>query len=578
MILSVGASAQITVGPVVYHRFPEVKFTAEISGYDGVEFTIEAWDWQFGGANQGYLRGQKIALTDAAKNEYTGRLVSRMPLFDNKSQARWNITNNVWITYKNQRMLVSDFTYDKVIPDGYEGREDELEEGECLMDLYRKEHGIGPNNEEIFGTASYSTFPVIRAAATTESQMPSDNIITGNYTVPKYYEHEKMGKVNVIEIGPFAFRNASWNDERPDWFKPTTITVPKEIQTIGRGGLSVNILDKYVKKITFEAGSPISVIPDEAFMSCQGLEEINIPAGVISIGGAALGGCKKLKKIIFEGATPPFLGTLNGKNFVTSTGSTPNMGQASGSLAPDCAKCIIEVPLGSALSYTQKNDLYKNFPMSSKFTMNKQSITYCSDLPFTFKQYDTSDKSWSNGSVTVYYVEPRGVKVFEGKIDVTEIAETKKIPTEADNTDTGHFGVILSGEAGQTTNIFYPNNVISDVFQVADNCLEGVLEKTPIDINPQYLYYVLTNGKFLRVKESGELNANRAFIMIEVPEGFDVNEARDLTISLPDETTGITTHEVQGEQNDAWYTLQGVQVNKPQKGIFIKNGKKYIIK
>jgi hypothetical protein len=75
MILSVGASAQITVGPVVYHRFPEVKFTAEISGYDGVEFTIEAWDWQFGGANQGFLRGQKIALTDAAKNG-TGEIQS----------------------------------------------------------------------------------------------------------------------------------------------------------------------------------------------------------------------------------------------------------------------------------------------------------------------------------------------------------------------------------------------------------------------------------------------------------------------------------------------------------------------
>ena len=64
-----------------------------------------------------------------------------------------------------------------------------------------------------------------------------------------------------------------------------------------------------------------------------------------------------------------------------------------------------------------------------------------------------------------------------------------------------------------------------------------------------------------------------------VPVGGEGSGARDLVISFPGEDpTGITAHETQGTQNDAWYTLQGIQVNQPSKGIFIKNGKKFVIK
>ena len=337
--------------------------------------------------------------------------------------------------------------------------------------------------------------------------------------------------------------------------------------------------ETYTKKITFEAGSTITEIPVEAFMSCVGLEEINIPASVTSIGYGALGGCKLLKKIVFEGATPPSLGVSdNGKyDFVTSSGSTYNIGQTAKDKPADHAKCIMEVPMGSALSYTQKDDLYKKFPMMSKFTLNKEIISYCSDLPFTFKQYNTSNKTWSDGDVKVYYVDPDDVNVKDGWIEFTEITDTKKIPTETENTETGYFGVLLKGTAGETYNIFYPNNVLTAVVS-AENCLEGVIEDTGIEINNYYLYYVISNGRFLPVKKNGTLAANKAFVMIEVPEGMNTGNARELRMSFPGETDGITTHEVQGLQNDSFYTLQGIQVKNPEKGVFIKNGKKYIIK
>jgi len=89
----------------------------------------------------------------------------------------------------------------------------------------------------------------------------------------------------------------------------------------------------------------------------------------------------------------------------------------------------------------------------------------------------------------------------------------------------------------------------------------------------------LSNGKFIPVKNSGNLSANRAYIEFE-PEEITVPivGAKELSVSLP-ENTGIANHEVErGVQNDAWYTLQGIQVENPQKGIFIKNGKKFVIK
>lgn len=45
------------------------------------------------------------------------------------------------------------------------------------------------------------------------------------------------------------------------------------------------------------------------------------------------------------------------------------------------------------------------------------------------------------------------------------------------------------------------------------------------------------------------------------------------------ETTGITTAEVSTQAEDnAWYTLQGVRVAQPTRGIYVRNGKKIIIK
>ena len=166
-----------------------------------------------------------------------------------------------------------------------------------------------------------------------------------------------------------------------------------------------------------------------------------------------------------------------------------------------------------------------------------------------------------------------------GWIKFTEITtDTMKIPSKTVDTETYNFGVLLKGTANETYNIFYPNNVLTNVVS-ANNCLEGVIEDKYIVVNDFYQYYVLSNGSFLPVTQSGTLGANKAFIMFEPDEDMSIsNNARELALYFPGETTGISNYDVQSSQNDAFYTLQGIRVKNPEKGVFIKNGKKIIIK
>lgn len=80
-------------------------------------------------------------------------------------------------------------------------------------------------------------------------------------------------------------------------------------------------------------------------------------------------------------------------------------------------------------------------------------------------------------------------------------------------------------------------------------------------------FYMLKNtlqaGKgYLSI--SGGASAKATFI------GFEETEAA--------ETTGISDYTVPSTEDDNFYNLQGVRVVRPQKGIYIKNGKKMIIK
>ena len=113
----------------------------------------------------------------------------------------------------------------------------------------------------------------------------------------------------------------------------------------------------------------------------------------------------------------------------------------------------------------------------------------------------------------------------------------------------------------------------------AEMCSEfkGVSTATQLDATNGSVYYVLKDGVFLRVANPGTVSAYNCYI--EIPAESAANAARSLSIG-GDGTTGIANVKQIVENGDeAWYTLTGVRMAQPtQKGVYIHNGKKIIIK
>ena len=116
---------------------------------------------------------------------------------------------------------------------------------------------------------------------------------------------------------------------------------------------------------------------------------------------------------------------------------------------------------------------------------------------------------------------------------------------------------------------------------VGDNDLKGVYKKTD-QANlegelPVVLNVVNEKVGFYKLAETGSLPANKAFMSYTegsstskefFEEGFELGS---------NEATGIDAIE-NGANNGAIYNLQGQKVNKAQKGVFIQNGKKVVLK
>ena len=85
--------------------------------------------------------------------------------------------------------------------------------------------------------------------------------------------------------------------------------------------------------------------------------------------------------------------------------------------------------------------------------------------------------------------------------------------------------------------------------------------------------YILQGGVFKKAT-GATLKAGKAYLKTT----FDVTaaDARELKIVIEGEATGIKAIETAADQNV--YDLQGRKVAAPGKGLYIINGKKYIVK
>ena len=121
---------------------------------------------------------------------------------------------------------------------------------------------------------------------------------------------------------------------------------------------------------------------------------------------------------------------------------------------------------------------------------------------------------------------------------------------------------------------------------ITTNLLRGLASATTSltsTADTKYYVFGVLNGEagFYPVGTSKTLTsaAGKAYLQLTAAQAPVAAARISMVFNDGSETTGITTAEVSTQAEDnAWYTLQGVRVAAPAKGIYVKNGKKVMVK
>lgn len=216
----------------------------------------------------------------------------------------------------------------------------------------------------------------------------------------------------------------------------------------------------------------------------------------------------------------------------------------------DSSVSYVSVALPAALVTTQQ---FGDAKVYGHFEITKELITFCGNA--TFRDTD-------NGSNMLFYLAD-GI-ADDGRLHIQRV----------DFVVAGE-GVLIhrtQNSQGSCDLERYDGDVSYN-----KNMLVGVTTDTQIYANDgNYTNYVLYDAAF-HPTSGGTLSANKAYLQVPTdPEG---SAKERLSIVFDDEeTTEIsTTNFTNFTNSDTWYDLQGRKVAQPTRGIYINNGKKYII-
>ena len=456
------------------------------------------------------------------------------------------------------------------------------------------------------------------------------------YTIPNYVTTigeyafngcEKLNEIilpeNVTEVKKGAFSGCRGLP---------SITIPNSVKKIGD-----SVLEVCDNLTSVKLPDGLSMIPSGLLYGCTSLTSFAIPDGVTQIGGRAFGMCTGLTSI----SIPNSVTKIDSGAFHNCTGLTsiflPNnltfigdysFGNCTGLLSvtiPDKVTTIDNSAFYGCYNMTSVSILSSDVEIKSLAFMycNKLStvICYSEQVPQTnnlaFLDIESNITLYvPAGSVDAYKAaEPwnkfKEILAVEG-IDLSEFSDDVIKITDAGQstwcskydldfsgveglkayTATGYDrisgtiwltrvyqvpaneGIFLMGKAGEyhvphkSTGTYYANLMVGTLQPITLKETDG-----------EYTNYYLSNGDsgvgFYKVNGSVDLKANRAYLPLL--KGTTQAGTRFIGIGFEDDgTTNLTPALSEGERE--WYTLQGQRVAKPGKGLYIRNGKKVVIK
>ena len=174
----------------------------------------------------------------------------------------------------------------------------------------------------------------------------------------------------------------------------------------------------------------------------------------------------------------------------------------------------------------------------------------------TFASTEALDLSKLPAGLTAYYASAVGAE------DVTFTSLDVAVPAGT--------GLLLKGTASTAYNI----PVAATASALEGNKLVGCTAETALTANANYWVLVNNAGaaEFQSLKTNGAtIPAGKAYLNAAAA-------GSRLAIVFNDETTGIATVENASVLNENYYNLNGQRIVAPQKGLYIVNGKKVVLK
>lgn len=344
-------------------------------------------------------------------------------------------------------------------------------------------------------------------------------------------------KGSVKTLGAHAFRESG-----------LTCVHLKGDMTIGKEAFMKCASLKYVEfPATSSATQPLTYVAEGMFADCTSLPFITLPSTVTEIKTKAFDGCSSLKYVNILAASPA---TLGANAFPTTAG-------------------VYVKP--SKLSAYQANAAWNVYSPKDTYeqTLATKYASFDHDFPVSFVA--------KNGHEALEaYVGPSTYRVTQ-PTKVQKILKMVKVTST-----TANEGVFLKGEVGRT----YTYQIAEvDPGLYAGNRIIGVREDTTLVqteadgksnwvLQPDYKLHLVSNGT---------IKSGRAYVH-ETNDGDTSFGAKGIYLSFAlneeNNTTGIDKVEnKKDDEENVYYTLSGVRVINPtEKGVYIKNGKKVIIR
>lgn len=309
--------------------------------------------------------------------------------------------------------------------------------------------------------------------------------------------------------------------------------------------------DKSLKYVEFPATSsatqPLTMVTEGMFQNCTSLPFITLPTTVTEIKTKAFDGCSSLKYVNILAASPA---TLGANAFPTTAG-------------------VYVKP--SKLSAYQANAAWNAYSPTDTYvqTLATKYASFDHDFPVSFVA--------KNGHEALEaYVGPSTYRVTQ-PTKVQKILKMIKVTSTAANE-----GVLLKGEVGRT----YTYQIAeTDPGLYTGNRVIGVREDTTLvqTESDGKSNWVLQSDYKLHLVSNGTIKSGRAYVH-ETNDGDTSFGAKGIYLSFAlneeNNTTGIDSVEnKKADEENVYYTLSGVRVINPtEKGVYIKNGKKVIIR